>query len=290
MQILYQKPLKYFNLILMTSTKLNKLYLILIMVFLIAILNFISFLSSFVLAQLPPGGMKFNVDPLLTISIIAREIVLIFLGFFLLNKWFKAEKRFYSDLPFLMALTTFILIVAKAYDLYLYNLFGNYDFEIYIATDPILIWYAKIRWRLILANTVPMVGLLLSIWMADYDKKYLYLTLIIFISSWTIYIFVVPTFGLIKDIHVFLLLPIILLSIITYLFLYKYKRLPEIHSLIISIAWIAYLISSILRPFLMTIGEPPWGFVWVSELMDLIIWCIMTLGFVIKPNYLKTKI
>lgn len=288
MQILYQKPLKYFNLILMTSTKLNKLYLILIMVFLIAILNFISFLSSFVLAQLPPGGMEFNVDPLLTISIIAREIVLIFLGFFLLNKWVKAEKRFYSDLPFLMALTTFILIVAKAYDLYLYNLFGDYDFEIYIATDPILIWYAKIRWLVILANTVPMVGLLLSIWMADYDKKYLYLTLIIFISSWTIYIVVVPTFGLIKDIHVFLLLPIILLSIITYLFLYKYKRLPEIHSLLISIAWIAYLISSILRPFLMTIGEPPWGLVWVSELMDLIIWCIMTLGFVIKPNYSKT--
>jgi len=290
MQILYQKPLKYFNLILMTSTKLNKLYLILIMVFLIAILNFISFLSSFVLAQLPPGGMEFNVDPLLTISIIAREIVLIFLGFFLLNKWLKSEKRFFTDLPFLMALTTFILIVAKAYDLYLYNLFGDYNFEIFIATDPILIWYAKIRWLLILANTVPMVGLLLSIWMADYDKKYLYLTLIIFISSWTIYIVVVPTFGLIKDIHVFLLLPIILLSIITYLFLYKYKRLPEIHSLIISIAWIAYLISSILRPFLMTIGEPPWGLVWVSELMDLIIWCIMTLGFVIKPNYLNTKI
>ncbi len=288
MQILYQKTLKYFNLILMTSTKLNKLYLILIMVFIIAILNFISFLSSFVLAQSPPTGMEFNVDPLLTISIIAREIVLIFLGFFLLNKWLKAEKRFYSDLPFLMALTTFILIVAKAYDLYLYNLFGDYDFEIYIATDPILIWYAKIRWLVILANTVPMVGLLLSIWMADYDKKYLYLTLIIFISSWTIYIVVVPTFGLIKDIHVFLLLPIILLSIITYLFLYKYKRLPEIHSLLISIAWIAYLISSILRPFLMTIGEPPWGLVWVSELMDLIIWCIMTLGFVIKPNYSKT--
>lgn len=288
MQILYQKPLKYFNLILMTSTKLNKLYLILIMVFIIAILNFISFLSSFVLAQSPPTGMEFNVDPLLTISIIAREIVLIFLGFFLLNKWLKSEKRFFTDLPFLMALTTFILIVAKAYDLYLYNLFGDYNFEIYIATDPILIWYAKIRWLVILANTVPMVGLLLSIWMADYDKKYLYLTLIIFISSWTIYIVVVPTFGLIKDIHVFLLLPIILLSIITYLFLYKYKRLPEIHSLIISIAWIAYLISSILRPFLMTIGEPPWGLVWVSELMDLIIWCIMTLGFVIKPNYSKT--
>lgn len=288
MQILYQKPLKYFNLILMTSTKLNKLYLILIMVFIIAILNFISFLSSFVLAHLPPTGMEFNVDPLLTISIIAREIVLIFLGFFLLNKWLKSEKRFFTDLPFLMALTTFILIVAKAYDLYLYNLFGDYNFEIYIATDPVLIWYAKIRWLVILANTVPMVGLLLSIWMADYDKKYLYLTLIIFISSWTIYIVVVPTFGLIKDIHVFLLLPIILLSIITYLFLYKYKRLPEIHSLIISIAWIAYLISSILRPFLMTIGEPPWGLVWVSELMDLIIWCIMTLGFVIKPNYSKT--
>jgi len=285
MQILYQKPLKYFNLILMTSTKLNKLYLILIMCFIIAILNLFRFLSSFVLAQLPPGGMEFNVDPLLAISIIAREIVLVFLGFFLLNKWLKSEKHFFTDLPFLMALTTFILIVAKAYDLYLFNLFGGYDFEIYIAIDPILIWYAKIRWLLILANTVPMVGLLLSIWMADYDKKYLYLTLIIFISSWTIYIVVVPTFGLIKDIHVFLLLPIIILSIVTYLFLYKYKRLPEIHSLIISIAWIAYLISSILRPFLMTIGEPPWGLVWVSEIMDLIIWCIMTLGFVIKPQY-----
>lgn len=269
----------------MTSTKLNKLYLILIMCFTIAILNLFRFLSSFVLAQLPPGGMEFNVDPLLAISIIAREIVLVFLGFFLLNKWLKSEKHFFTDLPFLMALTTFILIVAKAYDLYLFNLFGGYDFEIYIAIDPILIWYAKIRWLLILANTVPMVGLLLSIWMADYDKKYLYLTLIIFISSWTIYIVVVPTFGLIKDIHVFLLLPIIILSIVTYLFLYKYKRLPEIHSLIISIAWIAYLISSILRPFLMTIGEPPWGLVWVSEIMDLIIWCIMTLGFVIKPQY-----
>jgi len=72
-----------------------------------------------VLAQLPPNGMEFNVDPLLTLSIIIREIVLMFLGCFLLYKWFKAEKRFYTDLPFLMAISIFILIIAKGFDILL---------------------------------------------------------------------------------------------------------------------------------------------------------------------------
>lgn len=269
----------------MVLKKLNRLYKFLIIKTFIIVYILSSINISFVFAQIPPSGLEFNVDPLLALTIIIREIVLLILGLFLFYKWIKSEKRFYTDLPFLMALTTFILVLAKAYDLYLFNLFGDYEFELYFTADPVLIWFAKARWLLMLANTVPMVGLLLSIWLADYDKNYLYLLLLVFISFWTIYIAIVPTFELIKNIHVFLLLPIIILSIMTYLFLYKHKRLPEVHSLIISIAWVAYLISSFLRTFFLTIGDPPWGIVWVSEIFDLIIWAVMTLGFIIKPRY-----
>ena len=244
--------------------------------------------ASFVLAQIPPDGLEFIVDPLLTLTIIIRMIVLVILGSFLIYKWLKSEKRFFTDFPFLMALSTFILVIAKAYDLYLYNFFGDSDFDLYFTVDPILIWYAKVRWLIMMINTIPMIALLLSIWMADYEKKYYYLILIVFISFWTIYFVIAPTFEYIKNIHLILLLPVIILSIVTYLFLYKYRRLPEIHSLIIAIAWIAYLISSLLRPLFYTIGEPPWGIIWVSEIMDLIIWSVMAMGFIIKPNYSKT--
>ncbi len=273
----------------MILKKSNATYTTIILDLIIIIFIFINILSSIVLAQQPPDGMEFNVDPLLILTIIAREIVLIGLGSFLLFKWFKAEKRFITDLPFLMALTTFILVVAKAYDLYLYNFFGDYDFSLYFTEDPNIIWYGKIRWLIMMVNTVPLVGLLLSIWMADYKKKYFYLILITFISFWTIYIVLVPSFEYLKNVNAFLLLPVLILSIITFLFLYRNKRLPHVHSLIIAIAWIAYLISSILRPFFLTIGEPPWGIAWISEILDLIIWSIATLGFVIKPKYYHNK-
>lgn len=237
-------------------------------------------------AQNPLDIFVLNIDSKLVIAIIVREIVLILLGSYLMLRWLKAEKRFFTDFPFLMAVTTFILFVAKLYDLYLFNYFGDLDLNAYFIDDPNILWLAKARWLLMLANVVPMISLLLSIWLADYDKKYLYAIISVYVGFWTIYFIVVPSFDLIRNVHYILLMPLIFLSILTYFFLYKNKRVPEIHSLILAIAWILYLISSIIRPtILISIGDPPWGMSWVGEILDIINWIIMTLGFVIKPKY-----
>ena len=40
----------------------------------------------------------------------------------------------------------------------------------------------------------------------------------------------------------------------------------------------------------MKIGNPPWGLVIVSELIDMVMWIIIFLGFVLRPKFSqKTK-
>jgi hypothetical protein len=45
------------------------------------------------------------------------------------------------------------------------------------------------------------------------------------------------------------------------------------------------VISQILRPILLGIGDSEWGMNWLNEVIDLVSWVIIFFAFVIKPRY-----
>jgi hypothetical protein len=229
-------------------------------------------------------GVEIN----LYLAIVSRVVVLSIFSIYLFRRWWQSEKRFYSDFPFLISLTMGILAVAKLYDLWIYDYYDTLNLEVLTGTDPFYLFLGKIRYLLIIANTLPLFAIMVNIWFNERER--IKFTLIIaFTSFWGLYIFFAPNYTYLKNALVFMILPMAVLSVITYIFLYKHQRLPEIHSLVIGIAWIGYIISSIFRPALTELGTPPWGFTWLAELIDVVIWSVMSLGYLIKPPYYYSK-
>lgn len=229
-------------------------------------------------------GVEFN----LYLAIVSRVVILSIFSVYLLRRWAQSEKRFYTDFPFLISLTMGILAVAKLYDLWIYDYYDTLNLEVLTGTDPYYLLLGKIRFLLIIANTLPLFMIMVNIWFND-KARIKYALIVAFTGFWTLYILLVPNYTYLKNVLVLMILPMALLSVVTYIFLYRNKRLPEIHSLIIGIAWIGYIMSSVIRPVLVEIGAPPWGYTWLAELIDVVIWSVMSLGYIIKPAYYHSK-
>ena len=69
---------------------------------------------------------------------------------------------------------------------------------------------------------------------------------------------------------------------VTFLRIYKHKRLPQFNSLLIAISYIVYTISQIIRPFIMTLNVE---YTWISEIIETLTWLLMGLSFIIKPRF-----
>ena len=225
-----------------------------------------------------------TIETNLYLAIISRVAVLGLLSVYLLRRWYASEKRFFSDFPFLIGISMAILAAAKLYDLWIYDYLGTQNIEVMTEQDPVYLIIGKIRYLLIIGNILPLFTIMLLIWFRE-NTKVRISSVVIFVAFWIFYILLAPNYTYLKNALLYMLLPLCLLSVITYFFLYKNKRLPEIHSLIIGIAWIAYIFSSLVRPILMEMGSPPWGLTWIAEVIDLVIWAVMTIGYVVKPPY-----
>lgn len=270
----------------MESRKYNYIYIAAILIFLLVVLPVFEVYQVGQLALVSPGGTTGNVDILLTVAVIFRVIVMAGLGIFLWSKWIRSDKRFISDLTFLMGLTCLILVAGKLYDLYLYNYFGTTNL---VTEDPGEILLAKFRWILMVANITPLVSILSKIWLEGYAKERVSIFQYVIpggiAGAFIIAIMLITEFDQLQIMTPLIVFPMALLSFITFAFLYKNKRLPSVHSLIACIGWLAYLISSFVRPVLTGMGEPPWGLAWVAEIIDMIVWGIIAIAFIIKPNY-----
>lgn len=226
--------------------------------------------------------MSIGID--LFLATISRVVILSIFSIYFMRRWLQSEKRFYSDFPFLIAVTMIMLAVAKTYDIWLYDYIGTLDLELFTGTDPYYMLLARIRFLLIIANTLPLFFITVNIWFNEKTKTK-YTLVISFPAIWVIYILLVPNYTYLKNAIAFMILPLCIISVVTYLFLYKNQRLPEIHSLIIGLAWLGYIVSSLIRPFLIETGPAPWGYTWIAEFIDVVIWSVMCLGYIIKPPY-----
>jgi hypothetical protein len=223
--------------------------------------------------------------------IISRILILGIMSFFLYLKWLKQEAIYTSDAYFLFGSFFGILSCGKIYDIF-YNLAHiSMSFD----ADFILL-LLKIRFFIIVVNVMPILYIGLEVIITffnmyknkEMDKKQfnkLRLRIIlIFTLVLVLVICLAPTTNFLATILPFITLIMFLGIAIMFLFMYKNKRLTQANGLIIGIAFICFIVSNLIRAFLVGINVYYTAF---AEVIDTGVNLLIFIGFVTKPKYAK---
>jgi len=211
-------------------------------------------------------------------------------GFYLINKWFKQDEIYFSDLSLLIGSLFLILIIGKLFDLFLYFL----NFQI---SSELLLFLTKIRYVIIIINLLPMISLSLKMILfyilinrkqsslkdKDNRKKVQRRLIIIITCIEFLIIFLAPTYNILFYILPFLLIPSLIVIVWLFAFAYKNEKLTEINTLIVSIGWALFLSTSLFRSFGQNLGELP-IFLIISEILEIISFIVIFIGFAKKKK------
>jgi len=200
-------------------------------------------------------------------------------------------KRYFSDFPFLMALTFGFYGLGKLLDTFLYYYFRNEVSLGSLATVQVPNAFLLTKIRFILSPIlviIPFTILMLEIWFVDRKRLQIAIG-----SIWTIFSFVsviiFQEYNQLLLSNALITLGPILLSIVTFLIIHKNKRLPEINSLILAVGWILFVITQLIRPIWREIpSDSIWGMTWIGELLEMATMIIVGIGF-LKPAFYASK-
>lgn len=208
-------------------------------------------------------------DPLWILELV-KVIILFALGLLLLIRWGRAERRFYTDIPFLFALGFFILAGAESVDVLIHSgLLPPFDLFTY-----------KIR----AAFTAISLGFFLYptllIWISE-RRRTRNLIPIIYIISVLLIILVSPTEQLLRLLLIPFMLVVYIGFTVSFFLAWMWKRLTEVHGLLISIGGTVTILGQILKVFI-----PP-TLVWISEVVEIFGLIILWGGLNIKTQTVK---
>jgi len=235
---------------------------------LLIIFQFLFYFFTILFFYIPYFGLvseaysTFYYLPVLTVIIIIKILVFLNLVKILFQKWVSHEEPHYSDIPFLLGFSFYMLISAKLIDFVLYT---TYAITIHGVgfNELFLLNLTKFRYILVLIELLPpyLIGIYLYFFRKNLGTRDLKLERIarkntvifsiIYILTVSIIIILLQTiapFTIIAGI-----ISLISLSFVVWMFItmYRGKILPEFNSLIISIGFFFYLIFNILFPILM---------------------------------------
>ncbi|MFX1492257.1 MAG: hypothetical protein ACFFBU_08335 [Promethearchaeota archaeon] len=208
-------------------------------------------------------------DPLWILELV-KVTILFALGLLLLIRWSRAERRFYTDIPFLFALGFFILAGAESVDVLIHSgLLPPFDLFTY-----------KIR----AAFTAISLGFFLYptllIWISE-RRRTRNLIPIIYIISVLLIILVSPTEQLLRLLLIPFMLVVYIGFTVSFFLAWMWKRLTEVHGLLISIGGTVTILGQILKVFI-----PP-TLVWISEVVEILGLIILWGGLNIKTQTVK---
>ncbi len=226
---------------------------------------------------------------LLILSTSLKSIVIFSLGTILFRKWLNQNQKYYSDFPFLNSLGFYFYAIGKIFDIYLYIKFRSNDTSGVINDSQVL---ALAKARFILSPVIvliPYLILMLVIWFQGKKKLQIGIGL-----GWAlISIFAVlmaRSYPQLLLVNVIIAFPPIFLSIITFGIINHQKRLPQINSLILMIGWSLYVVSQLIRSIWVNLGSGTWGLSYVAELIEMVTFVIIGIGFLIPSFYQKTEV
>ncbi|MBN1803034.1 MAG: hypothetical protein JW891_16105 [Candidatus Lokiarchaeota archaeon] len=221
-----------------------------------------------------------------------RMLVLAFMALTMFRRWFKAEKQFYDDIPFLFGIFFAILVFGKSLDL-LYNLI------FFTATTSAFDLVYKLRYIVAVLDLVPLYVLSLEVILyaiTSYKTKVkleskrsrnkvkaVILGLVVTLELLVVVFFL--------DVHSsryilpLIVIPSILMIALIFAFTYRNKLLTQVHSLLLCVSFLLYLMSQILRPVAQTLLGLTATYIVFSEIVDLSIFLVVFAGLLVKPRY-----
>ncbi|TFF95459.1 MAG: hypothetical protein EU547_07515 [Promethearchaeota archaeon] len=225
---------------------------------------------------------------LLTLITIIKILIVLLMGIYLINKWFKQQEIYFSDILFLIGSVFLVLIIGKLFDFLLYFI------NIQISSE-LLLFFAKIRYIIIIINLLPMIYLSLEMILfylsvakpqsslkeknkrEGIKKKSIIIITIIELSI----VLIAPTYKALFYILPFLIIPSLIMIVWVFAFAYKNEKLTEINTLTVSIGWALYLSTTIFRSLGQNIVDLP-IFLSISEILEIISFLVIFIGFMKK--------
>ncbi len=223
---------------------------------------------------------------LLILSTSLKSIVIFSLGTVLFRKWLKQNQRYYTDFPFLNSLGFYFYAIGKIFDIYLYIRFRSNDTS-GIISDSLVLGFAKGRFILSpVIVLIPYVILMLVIWFQG--KRKLQIGIGLGWASISLFaVLIAQSYQQLLIINVIIAFPPIFISIITFGIIHHQKRLPQINSLILMIGWSLYIGSQLIRSIWVNLGSGTWGLSYVAELIEMVTFVIIGIGFMLPAFYNK---
>jgi len=229
----------------------------------------------------------------LTIIIIigVRVFLVSLMALYTFYRWFKQEKQYFSDIPFLFSIFFLLLIFGKLLDLFI-------DFSYFELDHGLLLLVMKTRYLIAILNLLPMMSL--SIFMILFSlslrPRFKRLTnentlntvktrilIIVVVIELVVDIFIL-TIENAPIIYPITILPSLIAIVWLFNFAWRNQRLSQVNTFILMIGFGFYLITSILRPVMQFIvGESPL-FVMIAESLDIIIFITIFIGLYKKSN------
>ncbi|MHA1660459.1 MAG: hypothetical protein ACTSUT_15210 [Promethearchaeota archaeon] len=211
----------------------------------------------------------------------------------LFKKWFKQEAIYTSDAYFLFGATFVILSFAKLLDLFWDLVYASGCFA-----DDYILLLLKIRYLIMVLNVVPLfyLGLevlitIINTYLKDmttrqFKRVKLYI-IVLFLGSVSFIIIMANDLAILGK-----LLPVIVFGtmigiVVMFLFMYKSKRLSQAHGLVIGVGFTCAILSALVRPVI-TASTDSFSLV-IAEILDMIVYFIVFIGFMTKPGYAKEK-
>lgn len=212
---------------------------------------------------------------LLLTGMFLKEGLYVSLGYVLLRQWIKSEKRYYSDLPFLLGLAFSLMAVFSSFDV-LWVLY-IVPYETFANQILIVIQYAMM--------TVVIVILFISMMNIWFEKKPKLRKTVI--SVWSVviplgfFIGIFLNYEIIMALIAFFALPTFLLLGVTFLFAYSQKRLGNIHPLYVGIGALIGMLSYVFHMIFTELGVPYVDIYTTLSFIGLFIECLAYSGFLV---------
>ncbi|MFX1304571.1 MAG: hypothetical protein ACFFBV_05675 [Promethearchaeota archaeon] len=212
-----------------------------------------------------------------------RILLLSIITFYLFNKWFKQEAQYLTDIPFLLGIFFFLLAFGKAIDIF-------WDLTFFTFDDTFVLLLVKLRYFIIVFEVAPLIYLGFEIvffrledrFTRLKDKRYMnrlrtrLIAIIVGVES--VAIIIVPNITILGMVLPIILIPSLLGIVYIFYLAYRYNRLKMVKPKILTIGFLLYMISNILRPVMQNILGETANYVIIVELVDLCIFLAIFLG------------
>ncbi|MFX1467698.1 MAG: hypothetical protein ACFFB8_03475 [Promethearchaeota archaeon] len=221
-----------------------------------------------------------------------RIIIVSLMAIYTFYSWFRQEKQYFSDMPFLFGIFFLLLIFGKSLDLFI-------DFTYLILDEDLLLLVIKARFFVAIFDLLPMIFLstymiLVSLSLKDrfkkltnekfLDKIRIQILVVIITIEILIGIFVL-SIELAPVIYPIIIFPSLITIVWLFYFAWKNQRLSQVNTFILMIGFMIYLISQISRPLMQFIVGESAIYVIIAESIDIVIFFIIFIGFYKRSNY-----